>query len=109
MAPVRHPGVRLRAFREARKLSLREAARQLHATHPALKDWEDGGQTPMAPYRDAIEVWTSGDVRSDSWPLEGREKQIAENAARVKPADESGPHAAAAPTVADIAPQTGTS
>jgi transcriptional regulator with XRE-family HTH domain len=100
-----HPGARLRAFREARTLSLRKAAQQLHATHPALKDWEDGTQTPMAPYRDAIEVWTSGEVRADSWPIEGREKQIAENAAMVRPADKSGEHPA---IVAEVSKANGT-
>jgi transcriptional regulator with XRE-family HTH domain len=83
---LRNPGPRLKRFREARQLSLREAARQLHVAHPALKDWEDEPQTPSQPYRDAIEVWTGGDVKAADWPLEGREKQIAENAASVKPA-----------------------
>jgi hypothetical protein len=54
--------------------------------HPALKDWEEGNQTPTAPYREAIEVWTGGKVRAASWPLEGREKKIADNAAKVGPA-----------------------
>lgn len=82
---LRRPGPRLRRFREDRDLSLREAARQLHVAHPALKDWEDETQTPSAPYRDAIEVWTEGDIKASEWPLEGREKQIADNAASVKP------------------------
>lgn len=92
---LRRPGPRLKRFRETRGLSLREAARQLHVAHPALKDWEDETQTPSQPYRDAIEVWTEGDIKASEWPLEGREKQIAENAASVKPAvpraSESGP------------------
>ena len=83
---ARSPGLRLRKFRKALGLSLREAARQLHTTHPALKDWEDEQQTPMAPYREAIEVWTGGDVKAADWPLEGREKQIADAAAAVRPA-----------------------
>lgn len=81
---ARHPGPRLRRFRIALGLSLRGAARQLHATHPALRSWEDEEQTPTAPYRDAIEVWTGGDIKASEWPLEGREKQIVANAAAVK-------------------------
>lgn len=79
------PGALLRAFREERGLSLREAARQLHVVHPALKDWEEDDQTPTAPYRDAIEVWTNGHIKASDWPLHGRELQIVNRAALVKP------------------------
>jgi transcriptional regulator with XRE-family HTH domain len=87
---MRHPGRQLRAFREARGLSLREAARQLHVVHPALKDWEDEHQSPSAPYRDAIEVWTHGAIPSACWPVSDRERDIALRAAAVRPADEVG-------------------
>lgn len=92
-----HPGPRLRRFREGLGLSLREAARQLHVAHPALKDWEEEKQTPTSPYRDAIEVWTNGDIKASDWPLSGRERDIVENAAKVGPAigaSESGEHGA---------------
>lgn len=101
---ARRPGPRLRAIREKLGLSLREGARQLHVAHPTLKDWEEEAQTPTPPYRDAIEVWTEGRIKADEWPLEGREKEIAENAAKVKPAqsaDESGGHVAVRPTGTD--------
>lgn len=100
MAGRSHPGVRLRAFREERSLSMREAARQLHVVHPALKDWEDGNQTPTAPYRDAIEIWTNGTIKAAEWPLTGRERQIASNAAMVKPADSARRDRARVPSVA---------
>lgn len=82
---TRHPGPRLRSFRKGRDLALREAARQLHVVHPALKDWEEGNQTPTAPYREAIEVWTNGEIKASDWPLTGRELQIANQARLVKP------------------------
>lgn len=95
MPPSKRPGPRLRQFRERLGLSLREAARQLHVAHPALKDWEGEEQTPTAPYRDAIEVWTGGEIKASDWPLQGRERDIAQNAAKVGPAvsaAESGEH-----------------
>lgn len=83
---ARHPGARLRSFRERLGISLREAARQLHVAHPALKDWEEEQQVPTAAYRDAIEVWTGGDIKAGAWPLSERERGIVENASMVKPA-----------------------
>jgi hypothetical protein len=65
---------------------MREAARQLHVAHPTIRDWEVGVKTPRAPYREAIEVWTNGTVRAAEWPLEGREKAIADSAGAVKSA-----------------------
>ena len=65
---------------------MREAARQLHVVHPALKDWEEGRQTPSPPYRDAIEVWTSGAIKASEWPAGESERKAVENAALVRPA-----------------------
>src|SRR5262249_53257861 len=83
---TRNAGSRLRRFREQRGISLREGARQLHVAHPALHAWEEEEQVPAPAYRDAIEVWTSGAVRANDWPLTEREQEIVENAARVRPA-----------------------
>lgn len=80
-----HPGTRLREFRTALGISLREAARQLNVAHPVLKDWEDGVQTPVRPYRDAIEVWTKGAIKSSSWPVSERERDVSDRAAAVRP------------------------
>ena len=82
-------GVRLRMFREQRGISLREASRQLHVAHDALKDWEDERQTPAPPYREAIEVWTGGAIRADQWPISARERDMADRAAAVRPAESS--------------------
>lgn len=76
----------MKAFREGLGLSLREASRQLHVVHPAYKEWEEGRQTPAPAYRDAIEVWTHGEIRASDWPMPSRERDIAEKAARVVPA-----------------------
>lgn len=88
-----HPAKRLRAFRVRLNLSVREAARQLHVKHPSLRDWEDEIQTPTQPYRDAIEVWTSGEIKASEWPLGARERDIVANAGLVEPARaaDSGP------------------
>jgi hypothetical protein len=102
MDPTEHPGPRLRAFRETRHISLRDAARQLHTVHPALKDWEERQQVPTQPFRDAIEVWTQGEIRAAEWPLSMREREIIANAAqvvaavaKVPPAPKSAPDASA--------------
>ena len=88
---LKHPGKRLRRFREDLGLTLRSAARQLHVQHPALKAWEEG-ETPMAAYRRAIQVWTQGAIRHDEWPLSIREREVTAAAARVRRAK---PNAAA--------------
>jgi transcriptional regulator with XRE-family HTH domain len=91
-------GPRLGAFRRRLGLSLRAAAVQLHVKHPTLKDWEEGGQIPAPPYRDAIEVWTDGAIKAAEWPIRPRELEIAENAGKVQAAvphpsaDDTGPH-----------------
>lgn len=66
-------------------LSLRESARQLHVAHPALREWEAGTQVPIAHYRDAIEVWTEGEIPAADWPLSPREREIVVNASMVRP------------------------
>lgn len=76
----------MKAFREERGISLREAARQLHVKHPALKDWEDGRKLPSPPYRDAIEVWTEGLIKAGEWPLTKQESEAVKNTALVRPA-----------------------
>ncbi len=80
---------------------MRKAADQLNVTHPALKDWEEEEQVPVAPYRDAIEVWTRGEIKAAEWPLNDRDRVLVENAAKVGPAvassTESGEHNAVKP------------
>lgn len=83
-------GKRLRAHRVRLGLGLRAAAEQLHVSHPTLRDWEEEEQIPSPPYRDAIEIWTRGDVKADSWPVSDREKETAKNASLVKPARPTG-------------------
>lgn len=82
-------GSRLRAFRLARGLSLRETARQLHVKHPALREWEEESQVPAPPYREAIEIWTRGEIRASDWPLSAREREMREAAGRVRPVESS--------------------
>lgn len=83
-------GTRLGRYRKALGLSLREASRQLQASHQALMLWESNEQTPSAPFRAAIEVWTGGDIKNTDWPLSERERSIVENAARVRAATPTG-------------------
>ncbi len=87
-------GARLRAFRESFGLSVRAAASQLHVTHVALAQWETGAP-PEPPFREAIEVWTSGAIRESDWVPAARERAYIERASLVRPAvrsdRESGP------------------
>lgn len=101
-------GARLRRFREKRGLGLRAAARQLHVSHPALRFWETNATTPSGPYRDAIELWTDGDIRAQDWGLTPREAQVAGQLAGVDVAQaQAGSTAALVPAV-DAAKANGT-
>lgn len=90
---------RLRRFREERRISLREAAIALGGvSHVSVLAWELCKSTPSHEMRIAIERWTGGEVRADSWPLAKRERQISGRAADVKPFEpsaDSGEHPAA--------------
>ena len=77
------PGARLRAFRESLNLTLREAAEQLHVTHPALRQWELDEVIPSEPFRLALQKWSGGKLTSEMWGLTPREERIAEQLAEV--------------------------
>lgn len=87
MVDLSHPGNRLRGFRVRHGLSLRRAAEQLHTAHPVLREWEAGAQVPAPAFRDAIEVWTTGEVKAIDWPLSLREREITEKASQVVAAE----------------------
>ena len=91
-------GAQLQAFRKRCGISIREAARQLRIVYPALIDWEKGRQTPSPPYRHAIEVWTSGEIRATDWPLSDREREVLAKTALVLPAKPELPELIACPT-----------
>lgn len=78
-------GPRLRAWRESRSIGIREAARELHVSHQNLANWESELQNPLEPYREAIEVWTGGDIKAGEWPVSEREERARMNAAKVRP------------------------
>lgn len=68
MARRSDPRVALARFIEKTGVSRREAARQLHVSHPTLLAWIDGSRTPeVGARREAIERWTSGQVPASSW------------------------------------------
>lgn len=98
MAPIEHPGARLRSFRESLGLTLRQAAEQLHVSHPALRMWEMGQSVPSSPVREAIGLWSCGACPAEMWGLTPKEAKFAERLASVVPArpafspDDTGEH-----------------
>lgn len=86
---------RLQAFLKAHGLSQVAAAGDLGVSGPTVHDWVTGAKRPKGHHREAIAVWTHGQVPAESW-LRDDERAVM---AGVKPfagADESGAHPTAA-------------
>ena len=81
---------RLRAFRKRHNISMRDAASALSVEHTAYLAWESEKQTPLAPYRKAIEIWTKGFVTEAMWPTSEREHRAETALANVKPFEPTG-------------------
>jgi len=58
---------RLREFLKDRGIPLREAAKGIRVSHPAIVQWLDGTAKPSAPHREALDRWTNGAVPAESW------------------------------------------
>ena len=61
----------LKAFIKKHNLSQATAGDAIGVSDPCVHDWVSGAKRPRPHHRAAIEVWTSGEVRSDSWLLDG--------------------------------------
>lgn len=57
----------LRGFLKEREIPLRDAAKGIKVSHPAIVQWLDGTAKPSAPHREAIDRWTLGEVPAESW------------------------------------------
>jgi hypothetical protein len=65
----------LRRFVDETGLTLRAAAEQLDATHPALLAWLKAMSKPDGYHRLLIEIWTGGKVAAAAWLTE-RERAV---------------------------------
>lgn len=59
------PGDRLKAWREGRELSQTKAGEMVEVSAPTWCDWEQGGKTPKAKYRKALEMLTG--ISESDW------------------------------------------
>jgi transcriptional regulator with XRE-family HTH domain len=83
----------LAEFLRRNNLTQLATAEALGVSDPTVHDWVTGSKRPKAHHRDAISVWTRGEVPVDAW-LEESERVAR---AAVKPFDrESGPSVAEA-------------
>ena len=80
---AKRPHTRLRDFRVALGLSLRQASQQLGVSHVALRTWETV-KPPEGPYRDLIEVWSGVKLPASMWPLSPTEKKVAKLTRRLR-------------------------
>lgn len=71
------PHVRLREIRTQRRLSARQAARQIGVSHSVYLDWESGANSPSLSYRDSVRDWSGGKIASRSWPPTRQERRVA--------------------------------
>jgi len=64
----------LRAFLQRHKLSQVAAASELGTSGPTVHEWCSGSKRPRPHYREAIEIWTGGEVKAGDWDT-GDERQ----------------------------------
>lgn len=62
-----------------------KASADLGVTKTAVIQWKKGERVPNPVSRQAIEVWTHGEVRADDWVPGKVEREVRERAAEVKP------------------------
>jgi len=56
-----------KAFLKRNGLTLADAGRAVGVSRVATLHWSTGVRTPRSPYREALEVWTRGEVVASSW------------------------------------------
>lgn len=57
----------LGAFLRAHAITQLACANALGVSDPTVHDWVTGSKRPRANHRDAIAVWTRGEVPADAW------------------------------------------
>ncbi len=71
---------RLAEFLKRNGLTQLAAAEALGVSDPTVHDWVTGAKRPRAHHREAISVWTGGEISSDSWLVD--EERVAMAAVR---------------------------
>lgn len=70
-SPGPHPPTRgallLQAFLEKHDLTQLAASKALGVSDPTIHDWVAGTKRPRTHHREAIAVWTNGDVPTEAW------------------------------------------
>lgn len=84
MAKRRSAGARaLLAFLKRYDLSLADVGRALKVSRVAALHWTTGERSPRRSYREALAVWTRGEVPADAWGESDEDR----NASAVQPFD----------------------
>jgi DNA-binding transcriptional regulator YdaS (Cro superfamily) len=92
----------LQAFLQRNGVTQVAAGLALGVSGPTIYDWVAGKKRPRTHHREAIALWTNGEVVVDAWLDDSERATVAGVRPFVASADESGEHSAAA------TPSTGT-
>ncbi len=67
----------LRGFLDRNDVTQKAASIALDVSDPTINDWVNGAKRPRAHHRDAIAVWTRGEVPASAWLLEAEAEKMA--------------------------------
>ncbi len=70
-----------RGFLDRHDVTQIAASKALGVSDPTINDWLKRAKRPVAHHRDAIAVWTNGEVPADSWVRDDERDAVA----RVRP------------------------
>jgi transcriptional regulator with XRE-family HTH domain len=88
---VQAPGrKKFKAFLKDNGIAKRRAARDLKVSAPTILDWESGTKTPTPENREAIRVYTRGEVTEQDWETP-RDRKAEKRVATVKPFEPDAP------------------
>jgi hypothetical protein len=93
----------LRGFLDRHDVTQIAASKALGVSDPTINDWLKMAKRPVAHHRDAIAVWTNGEVPAESWVRDEERDAVARVRPFVPDAEGSGalPREAAKPTGTD--------
>jgi hypothetical protein len=75
---------KLRRFLKDNKIPKRRAARELLVSLTTVIDWLRGSKTPTVLHREAIQIWTNGEVSLADW-VSAKERKAAASVSVVEP------------------------
>lgn len=67
----------LRGFLDRNDVTQLAASVALGVSDPTINDWVNGAKRPRAHHREAIAVWTHGEVPITAWLLEAEAEKMA--------------------------------